>query len=231
MKIARSLRASEIIQQVVFARQMLRNEGRKLRNVVFMGMGEPMHNRAEVTEAIERLRDPRWFDLSENHLLVSTVGVAQELLAFAEKMPKVHLALSLHAARQSVREALMPLAKHTPVSELRRILVEIEAIRKKTMMIEVLLLRDVNDGEEDVEALIEFCRGLDVHVNLIPYNPVPGAFGQDSLPLSGTGPERRREVSERLKAAGLRVTTRVSLGEDIGAACGQLVKTHDLVAL
>jgi 23S rRNA (adenine2503-C2)-methyltransferase len=228
MKIARSLSASEIVEQVVLARQMLGAEGRKLRNVVFMGMGEPLHNRAAVTEAIERLRDPRWFDLSENHLLVSTVGVAHELLAFAEAMPRVHLALSLHAARQNVREALMPLAKQTPVSELRRLLIEVEAIRKKTMMLEVLLLRDVNDTEEDIEALIEFCRGLDVHVNLIPYNPVAGALGQSGAPLSGTGPERRREVSERLKAAGLRVTTRVSLGDDIAAACGQLVKQHDV---
>lgn len=231
MKMARSLRAPEIVEQVVGARRILRGEGRKLRNVVFMGMGEPMHNRAEVTEAIERLRDPRWFDLSENHILVSTVGVPSELLAFAEAMPRVNLALSLHAAKQSVREELMPLAKQTPVGELRRMVAEVEAIRKKTMMLEVLLLAGVNDGDEDVDALLEFCRGLDVHVNLIPYNPVAGARARSGVELTGTSSGRTRAISERLKASGLRVTTRVSLGDDIAAACGQLVKQHDLAQL
>lgn len=227
MKMARSLRAHEIVEQVMIARQILRSESRKLRNVVFMGMGEPMHNRAEVTEAIERLRDPRWFALSENHILVSSVGIAPELIAFAEAMPRVNLALSLHAARQSAREELIPLAKQTPVEELRRMVVEIQAIRKKTMMLEVLLLADVNDGDEDIEALVDFCRDLDVHINLIPYNPVAGAERRSGTLLVGTSPERTREISRRLKDVGLRVTTRASLGDDIAAACGQLVKKHD----
>lgn len=231
MKLARSLRAHEIIEQALIARQILRTEDKTLRNVVFMGMGEPMHNRAEVTEAIERLRDPRWLDLSESHILVSSVGVPEELIAFARVMPRVRLALSLHAARQEVRQELMPLAKQTPIDGLRKMVVELEKIRKQTMMLEVLLLSGVNDRDEDVEALIEFCEGLDVHVNLIPYNPVSGAELPGGRPLRGTDSRRRQKISERLKSVGLRVTTRVSLGEDIAAACGQLVKTHEPRAL
>ncbi len=227
MKMARSLSADEIVEQVVLARQILQGEGRTLRNVVFMGMGEPMHNRAQVTEAIERLRDPRWLDLSEGHILVSSVGIPEELIAFAEAMPRIRLALSLHAARQEVRQELMPLARQTPIEELRKMVVELERIRKETMMLEVLLLAGVNDRDEDVEALIDFCEGLDVHVNLIPYNPVSGAQLPGGRPLTGTPSPRRHEISERLKSVGLRVTTRVSLGEDIAAACGQLVKTHE----
>lgn len=230
MKMARSLRAHEIVEQVVLARQLLQREERTLRNVVFMGMGEPMHNRKEVTESIERLRDPRWFDLSESHILVSSVGVADELTAFAQAMPRVRLALSLHAARQDVRQELMPLAKQTPIEELRKMVVELERIRKQTMMLEVLLLAGVNDRDEDIQALIEFCDGLDVHVNLIPYNHVSGAQLPGGRPLTGTDSPRRQQISERLKSVGLRVTTRASLGDDIAAACGQLVKTHDLQA-
>jgi 23S rRNA (adenine2503-C2)-methyltransferase len=231
MKMARSLSAPEIIEQVVLARQVLRGENRKLRNVVFMGMGEPMHNREAVTEAIERLLHPQWLDLSANHVLVSSVGVVHELVEFATKMPHVNLAVSLHAARQEVRQELMPLAKQTPIQELKMGLIELQAIRKKMMMLEVILLDGVNDSKDDVEALIEFCGGLDVHVNLIPYNAVAGAVVANGKPLRGTEAPRREEISAALKATGLRVTTRASLGDDIAAACGQLVKQHELTEL
>lgn len=231
MQMARSLSAPDIVEQVVLARQILNAEGRRLRNVVFMGMGEPMHNRAAVTEAIERLRDPRWFDLSENHILVSSVGIVDEMLTFARAMPRVNLALSLHAARQEVREVIMPLARQTHVEDLRRMVLELQKIQQKRIMLEVLLLENINDGEEDVAALLAFCEGIEAHVNLIPYNEVSGARLPDGTELRGTGPARRLEISSALKSAGLRVTTRASLGDDIAAACGQLVKKHKLAEL
>jgi 23S rRNA (adenine2503-C2)-methyltransferase len=230
MKMARSLQPSEILAQVQAVSELVRAENRRLRNVVFMGMGEPMHNRSAVTQAIRQLIDPKWFNLSENHILVSTVGIVDELIEFAREMPKINLALSLHAARQEVRELLIPLAKHTPVVELKRSLREIEQCRGRPIMLEYLMLDAVNDGEEDLAALVDFCADLEVHVNLIPFNPIQAPVGVRGaeLTLRPSTKARIADFSARLKAKGLRVTTRVSLGGDIAAACGQLVREHDL---
>ncbi len=219
MGMARNLRVEEILEQVARAGQILRTEGRRLRNVVFMGMGEPMHNRAAVEEAVARLIDPAWFALSPKHVLISTVGIVDELRRFVERFPEVQIAVSLHTARQEIRERLMPLAAHTSLGELRRALVAIQRARRRPTMLEYLLLDDVNDTPADLDALLAYCRDLDVHINLIPFNPI------DSAPaLRPSTPARQADFTRGLKEAGLRVTTRFSLGQDIAAACGQLVR-------
>ena len=219
MAIVRNLAAEEIVEQVAVAGQMLRAEGRRLRNVVFMGMGEPMHNRAAVEEAVALLIDPAWFALSPQHVLVSTVGIADELRRFVARFPHINLALSLHAARPEVRARLMPHLRQPSLRDLRVALREIQEVRRRPMMIEYLLLDGINDTDDDRDALIEYCRGLDVHLNLIPYNPIANAPW-----LSPSPPARREAFAAALKAAGFTVTTRFSLGTDIAAACGQLVR-------
>jgi 23S rRNA (adenine2503-C2)-methyltransferase len=219
MGTARSLAAEDILEQVALAGQILSTEGRRLRNVVFMGMGEPMHNRAAVEEAVARLIDPRWFALSPRHVTVSTVGVVDELRRFVARFPEVNLALSLHAARQETRERLMPLAARTSLRELRLALREIQEVRRRPVMIQYLLLAGINDTDADLEALIDYCRELHVHLNLIPFNAIAQA-GE----LRPSPPARQRAFSAALKAAGFTVTTRVSLGPDIAAACGQLAR-------
>jgi 23S rRNA (adenine2503-C2)-methyltransferase len=213
MGTARNLAAEEILEQAARAAVLLRAEGRRLRNVVFMGMGEPMHNLDAVTEAVARLVDPRWFALSPRHVVVSTAGVLGELRRFAVRFPEVSIALSLHAARDEVRARLVPLAARTPLAETREALRAIEAVRGRPVLLEYLLLDGVNDGADDVDALVAYCRGLRVHVNLMPYNPIAAA-----PELRRTPPARQHAFAAALKRAGLRVTTRRSLGGDVDGA-------------
>lgn len=209
----RNLTAAEMLDQVLLARRLLREEGRTLRNVVVMGMGEPLRNEENLFQCLETLRDPRFFNLSENHLMVSTVGIPDAMLRFAERFPKIQLALSLHSARQEVRERIMPVAKVYTLEKLQAALPHIGAF-----MIEYLMLKGINDGPEDLSALIDFLRGTDAHINLIQFNPHPGAEFQ---PVSK---EAREEFGKALRKAGFKTTLRYSLGDDIAAACGQLGK-------
>lgn len=207
----RNLTSDEMLDQVLLAKRILREEGRALRNVVVMGMGEPLHNEKNLFQCLEILRDPRYFNLSENHLMVSTVGVPDAMVRFSERFPNIQLALSLHSARQEVREKLMPVAKVQTLEKLKSTLPRIGR-----SMIEYLMLKGVNDGPEDLAALIDFLRGTEVHINLIQFNAHPGAQYQ---PVTT---EERKAFGDALKAADFKVTLRYSLGDDIAAACGQL---------
>ncbi len=210
----RNLTVAEILDQVVQARRLLRAEGRVLRNVVFMGMGEPFHNEREVCRALEVLRDPRGCHVADRHLLVSTVGVPAAIARFAERFPGVRLAVSLHSARQEVRARIMPAARRCALPRLREALAPLAP--RGTLMIEYLLLRGVNDGPEDRAALAEFLRAVPAHLNLITFNPWPGA------PFEPVARAEREAFADALRREGVTVTLRYSLGADIGAACGQL---------
>jgi 23S rRNA (adenine2503-C2)-methyltransferase len=221
MGIAVDLSRDEILDQIIQANQILRAEGRSIRNVVFMGMGEPFHNEAEVARALDAILSPRCFGLSPAHVLVSTVGIPDAMVRFATRFSRVGLALSLHGARQAERERLIPLARRYPLDVLRAAIVETTALQSRPMMVEYLLLDGANDADADLDALMNYLRGLPVHINLIPYNPI------DAAPtLAATPPQRRRQFAAALTAAGFRVTIRYSLGADIAAACGQLVQRH-----
>lgn len=222
MGIARSLSTAEILDQVFQAGQLLATEDRRPRNIVFMGMGEPFHNEDTLVEVIERLIDPAWFNISAKKILVSTVGITDGMLRFAERFPTVGLALSLHSVRDEPRQSIMPIAKRYPLPELRRTLVEVNAMQERPVMLEYLMLDGINDTDADAEALITWTEGLDVHLNLIPFNEVDGAD------LRGTDRARCIAFADRLKAAGRTTTVRRSLGRDIEAACGQLVKRENL---
>lgn len=207
----RNLTAAEMLDQVLLAKRLLREEGRTLRNVVVMGMGEPLRNEENLFQCLETLRDKRFFNLSDNHLLISTVGIPDAMVRFAERFPEIRLALSLHSARQEVREKLMPVAKFQTLEKLREVL-----LRIGNFMVEILLLKGVNDGPEDISALIDFLRGTNAHINLIQFNNHPGAQFE---PVTT---EVRKAFGDELKRAGFKVTLRYSLGDDIAAACGQL---------
>jgi 23S rRNA (adenine2503-C2)-methyltransferase len=222
MGLAQDLTSAEILDQVIQANRLLQPEGRAVRNVVFMGMGEPFHNEAAVYQALDVLLSPQCFAFSPARVLVSTVGIPAALVRCAQRFPRVNLALSLHSARQDQRERLIPLARRYPLDMLRAALAEVTALQKQPLMIEYLLLDGMNDSDEDVLALSNYLRGLPVHVNLIPYNPIAEAPG-----LRGTPSDRRREFAAALTAAGFVVTTRYSLGADIAAACGQLVRREN----
>ncbi|MHC4994987.1 MAG: 23S rRNA (adenine(2503)-C(2))-methyltransferase RlmN [Planctomycetota bacterium] len=220
MGVARNLSAGQILDQAVQANRRLADEGRSVRNVVFMGMGEPLHNEAALYEALEVLQSPACFDLTGRRVLVSTVGVPDAMERLAEAFPRVNLALSLHAARQEVRETIIPIATRHRLDDLRATLDRIAGPgAPRRVMIEYLMLDGVNDSDDDRLALERFLAGLNTHVNLIPYNPI------DNAPeLVGSPREKIRDFAAGLKATGHRVTVRYSLGADIAAACGQLVR-------
>lgn len=219
MGLAVNLNREEILDQVIQANRMLRAEGRSVRNIVFMGMGEPLLNEVEVYQALDVLLSPQCFGLSPARVLVSTVGIPEAMVRCAQRYPRLGLALSLHSARQARREHLIPLAKRYPLAVLRQAVEQVTSVQHQPLMIEYLLLEDWNDTDEDLSELIAYLRGLRVHINLIPYNAIAADTG-----LSGTPAERRRWFAAALTRAGFPTTVRYSLGADIAAACGQLAR-------
>lgn len=217
-----NLSADEMLDQVVQANEQIKGEGRSVRNIVLMGMGEPFHNEPAVYEAIDTLIDGRGFNHPASRILVSTVGVPDAMLRCARRYPAVNLALSLHAVRQEVRERIIPLARKYPIADLREAIVQLNTVQPATVMIEYLMLAGLNDSLDDAAELATFLRGLRVHVNLIPYNAIEGAPH-----LAGSSRPTRDAFAAALKAAGLTTTIRYSMGADIEAACGQLVQQMD----
>jgi 23S rRNA (adenine2503-C2)-methyltransferase len=214
MHFTRNLSADEILDQVVQARA---HASEPIRNVVFMGMGEPLLNLHAVSQAVASLISPTGFGLAERRVMVSTCGMPRPLVELAQAFPGIGFAISLHAARQSVRERLMPIASRHPIPDLRAALAAMGNTVKRDIMLEILLLDGVNDTPADAEALVDFARGLPVYINLLSYNPIPSA--PDLRPASEAS---FHVFQERLEAAGHKVTRRYSHGGDIAAACGQL---------
>jgi 23S rRNA (adenine2503-C2)-methyltransferase len=218
----RSLTHGEILDQVVQANTHLAAEGREVRNIVFMGMGEPFHNETGLHTALERLTHPECFHHAAAHVSVSTVGIPDAMVRCAERFGRVRLALSLHSARPEIRRRLVPLAERYDLDQLRDAVAEVTRIQGQPMMIEHLMLDGVNDGDADLEALVRWIGDLPVHINLIPYNPIP-----DAASLRPTPRPRREAFATELKARGFTVTLRYSLGADVTAACGQLVRDEN----
>jgi 23S rRNA (adenine2503-C2)-methyltransferase len=222
MGIARNLSVAEILDQIVLANERLASEGRSVRNIVFMGMGEPFHNEETLYATIEALLAPELFHYPPRRVLVSTVGIPDAMIRCALRFPQVNLALSLHSVRQSVREELIPLAAKYPLDELRATVARVNEIQHNTVMIEYLMLAGVNDSADDARELAAWLTGLSAHVNLIPYNPIASA-----PQLRTTDRADRDAFAAILRSAGFVTTIRYSLGADIAAACGQLVQSEN----
>jgi 23S rRNA (adenine2503-C2)-methyltransferase len=222
MGIAKSLFAAEILDQVVLAGERMRIEDRTVRNIVFMGMGEPFHNEEAVYEAVTALLSPEMFHHPASRILISTVGIPDAMVRCARRFPEVNLALSLHSVRPDVREKLIPLAAKYSLDDLRSAIAKINQIQHSTVMIEYLMLASVNDSMEDARKLAVWLTGLNVHVNLIPYNPI-----ETAPDLRTTERPERDAFAAILRDAGFITTIRYSLGADISAACGQLVQSEN----
>ncbi|MEO0529619.1 MAG: radical SAM protein [Planctomycetota bacterium] len=220
MGIARDLTSDEILDQLLLANRHLRPEGRRVRNLVFMGMGEPLHNESNVHAALSTLLNPVAFDHPASRILLSTVGVPDPWIRTAETFPTINYALSLHSAIGEQRAKIIPLAKRYSLEQIRDAIGELNRLQpaKTAVMVEYLMLDRFNDSMEDALALIDWLDGLRVHVNLIPFNPIAQAPDLRSSPR-----EVIKRFAERIKANGFPTTIRYSLGKDIDAACGQLV--------
>jgi 23S rRNA (adenine2503-C2)-methyltransferase len=222
MGIAKNLSSAEILDQVVLAGERMRAENRSVRNIVFMGMGEPFHNEEAVYSSVAALLSPDLFHHPPGRILISTVGLPDAMIRFARRFPDVNLALSLHSARQDVREKLIPLAAKYSLEQLRAAVAKVNEIQENSVMIEYLMLAGVNDSLDDARELAAWLNGLDVHVNLIPYNPI-----QTAPQLRTTDRPQRDAFATVLREAGFVTTIRYSLGADIAAACGQLVQREN----
>src|SRR5438477_5358529 len=212
----RNLDAHEIEEQALDAVRMLAAEGRRLSHVVFMGMGEPMANYQSVIESVRRMADPDLLGISPRRIVVSTSGLIPRIAQLGEEKLPVTLAISLHAARDELRDVLVPINRKYPVAEL---VASSQAYAGKTgrrVSYEWVLLAGVNDTERDAMELGTLLRGKLAHVNLIPFNPV------DDTPYRA--PERAgvRRFRELVEAQSLNVTVRDTRGRDADAACGQL---------
>ncbi len=204
----RNLTAAEIVAQYAIAARHL---GFAPRNVVFMGMGEPLDNLEAVLQAIAVLREPAGFCVPERRITVSTVGIVPRMDELAARS-RANLAVSLHAVDPAARRALLPVARRWSLSELRSAI----ARAPRTVLLQWTLIHGVNDADGDADALADFASGLDVRVNLIPLNPGPDP-AQKAPPLAHC-----RAFQRRLAARGIRTLLRLPHGQSIGGACGQL---------
>ncbi len=210
---SRHLSAGEIVEQVYRATQIA---GRRPTNLVFMGMGEPMHNFDGVSRALTLLQHPWGAAFSPRRITVSTVGMVPGIEKLGQLMPAPNLAISLNATTDEVRDRLMPVNRRWPIAVLLDAARRFPLSHGRRVTFEYVLLAGVNDSDDDADRLPRLLRGIPTKVNLIPWNPFAGpAFARPSA-------ERIRTFQERLRQGGLAVYIRTPRGDDIDAACGQL---------
>jgi 23S rRNA (adenine2503-C2)-methyltransferase len=212
----RDLDTAEIVDQVRHAARRMTARGGHLTNVVFMGMGEPLLNLDRVLEAVEALSDPERFGLGARHVVVSTSGVVPGIRRLTQLNPQFTLAISLHAARDPLRDVLVPLNRRWPVDEVVAAARDHARKTGRRISYEYVMISGVNDTDVDADVLAELLRGDLAHVNLIPMNPVA------HTPWQASSSERVTHFAARLHDGGVGATVRRNRGQDAGAACGQL---------
>ena len=212
----RDLQTAEIVDQVRFASRRLNADGQRLTNIVFMGMGEPLLNLDRVLASIEALNDPRRFGLGARHITVSTSGVVPGIRRLTALGPQFTLAVSLHAARDPLRDVLVPLNRRWPVAEVVAAARDHAASTGRRISYEVTMIYGINDTDLDAEAMVDLLRGDHAHINLIPMNPVA------HTPWIASPMQVIERFAAMLRAAGIETTIRRNRGQEVGAACGQL---------
>ncbi len=224
MGFVRNLTPSEIVNQVCFVGDFLRNEPKgkligpdRVTNIVFMGMGEPLNNLENLIKSISILTEQRGLDMTNRRITVSTCGIVNKMLELGEKTD-VNLAISLHAVDDSTRDSLMPVNNRYPLDELLQACRDYPMAKRKRIMFEYILLKDINDSDEQASELANILKDIPCKINLLPYNESPG------LPFKSPSRNRVYAFQQIVRDAGYSVFIRTSRGEDISAACGQLAK-------
>jgi len=214
----RNLTPGEIVGQVVRVRDLLletHDSPAVLNNLVFMGMGEPLANFDNLLVALDILLEQRGLDFSERRVTVSTCGLVPKILELGQKT-KVNLAVSLHSVDDAIRSKLMPINNKYPVADLLAACRNFSMPKRKRIMFEYILIRDLNDSEADAENLAQKLKGIPCKINLLPYNESPG------LPFRRPADDVIERFQQTLWKEGYTVLLRSSRGADISAACGQL---------
>lgn len=212
----RGLKADEIVAQVMLAKRYL-EPSERLTNIVFMGMGEPLHHYDETARALRVLTHRDGLDLSLRRITVSTVGLVHGIEKLGRDFEgKVGLAVSLHAPTDELRSPIIPINRKYPLRDIMNALRRYPLPRRRRITIEYTLIAGYNDGFEQARQLSQLLRGLPVKINLIPMNPVQGSE------FHASGPERVAEFQEYLARDGYSCFVRTRRGDDVAAACGQL---------
>lgn len=210
---SRNLHAGEIVEQVLKVEEI---SGERINNIVFMGMGEPLANFANVMKGIQIINAHWGVNIGARHITLSTSGLAPQIRQLAEQPLQVRLAISLHGATDEVRAQIMPVNRKYPLSVLLEACEYYSDRKRQPIFLEYILIENINDRPEDAEALARITRRFESKVNCIPYNTVEG------LPWTRPSEERQDIFMNVLRAHGTRATIRREKGHDIAAACGQL---------
>lgn len=216
MGFRRNLSSGEIVEQVLTFARSLAEQGDRLTNVVVMGMGEPLHNYDATLAALDRLNDPEGFDFGARRFTISTVGLVPRIQQFTVERRPYNLAVSLHAATDTLREELLPIARRYPLDVLVRACQDYTNTSGRRITFEWALIEGINDTPAQAAALANLVDGMLCHVNLIPLNPTMGYAGGPT-PL-----DRANAFQAILNKRGVPCTIRVRRGIDIQAGCGQL---------
>lgn len=216
MGFTRHLTPGEIVAQVLYVNRALAQSGKSLRNMVLMGMGEPLHNYDQVMTALETLMDHKGLGMAAKHITLSTVGIVPGIIRLADEQRPFRLAVSLHGATDEERQALVPPARRWPLNELMDACRYYVEKRNRHIFFEWTLIEGKNDTPEQAHRLGQLLNGIDAHVNLIPLNPTTGYDGQ---PTAQTAVKQFQAI---LTGYGIPSTVRQRRGIDIAAGCGQL---------
>jgi 23S rRNA (adenine2503-C2)-methyltransferase len=221
--LVRGLRASEIVSQVYLAKRYLRPD-EQLSNLVFMGMGEPLHHYDETARAVRLLTHPEGLGMSPRRITVSTVGLIPGIERLGRDFGgKIGLAVSVHAPNDATRDRIIPMNRRYPVKELMQALRAYPLPKRRRITIEYTLIDGVNDSLEQARELTEILRGIPSKINLIPMNPITASE------LRAPAAESVRKFQDVLAAAGYSCFVRTRRGDEVAAACGQLAMADDLV--
>lgn len=221
LKRLRNLNADEIYDQVALVKNLAETKyNQTLTNIVYMGMGEPLLNYAEMIRSVDRITSPNGLGMSPQRITVSTAGIAKMIMKLGDDQVKFNLALSLHAANDEKRNHIMPINETNSLENLAHALNYFYDKTGTRVTFEYIVFKDFNDGIEDARELADFCRKTTAKVNIIEYNPIDdGEFKQ-------TTPERLDAFVKHLESKGIIVNVRRSRGKDIDAACGQLINKN-----
>ena len=213
LKKVRDLEAYEIVQQIMLVEEDI---GKRISSVVLMGIGEPFDNYDNIMDFIRIINDPKGIAIGARHITVSTCGLIPKIKQFMNEDLQVNLAISLHASNSELRSSIMPINKAYDINELMKVLKEYIDKTNRRVTIEYVMLDNVNDKDSNANELANLLRGMNVYVNLIPYNET------NHLEFKRASKDNVMKFYDVLKQRGINVTIRREFGSNIDAACGQL---------
>ncbi len=221
LKKQRDLTAGEMVGQIMYIQKELDAEGARVDNIVVMGTGEPFDNYENVMDFCAVVNSDHGLSIGARHITISTCGIVPRIYEFAQGHYQYNLAVSLHAPNDELRRNLMPVDRAYPLDELMKALKAYSEDNHRRLTFEYILLKGVNDSDDDAKQLADLIRGMNAYVNLIPYNEV------DENGYKTTDERRALHFYDVIMKNGVKATLRSRHGDDIDAACGQLRARHE----